>query len=214
MKEKEKLLKQILASGIIAIIRLDESEPIYELGTTLFSAGVNAIEVTIGTPNVLEEINKLSLHGGMIVGVGSVVDVKQAEDAIAAGAEYVVTPVTKREVINYCHQKAKPIFSGAYTPTEIEQAYSWGADVVKLFPAAIGGLPYFKAVKAPMPHIPIMPTGGITLDNMSSWLDAGAVCLGVGGSLVNRDLVTKRDFRKIGQHAEEMVKIIRSRIEK
>ena len=156
------LLEQLLATQIIAIIRLSESEPIFELSQALHRGGIKAIEITMGTPNALEEINKLTQIEGVIPGVGSVIDVKTAEAAIEAGAQFVVTPVSKPEVIQIAHQYDKPILSGAMTPTEILQAYEWGADVVKLFPAENFGLSYFKAVKAPMPHLPIMHTGGIT----------------------------------------------------
>ena len=147
------LLEQLLATKIIAIIRLSESEPIFELAKALHRGGVKAIEVTMGTPNALAEIHKLTQIEGVIPGVGSVIDAKTAKAAIEAGAQFVVTPVSKPEVIQMAHQYDKPILSGAMTPSEILEAYEWGADVVKLFPAANFGLSYFKAVKAPMPHL-------------------------------------------------------------
>lgn len=191
---KDDLLEQLLSTKIIAIIRLSSSEPIQELAKALYRGGIKAIEITMGTPNALNEIKKLSQIEGVIPGVGSVVDAKTAQSALEAGAQFVVTPVSKPEVIQMAHRYEKPILSGAMTPSEILQAYEWGADVIKLFPAANFGLSYFKAVKAPMPQLPIMPTGGVTVENAAQWIASGAVCLGVGSTLVNQKLIAKKDF--------------------
>ena len=204
------LLDQLLATKIIAIIRLSESEPIFELANALHRGGVKAIEVTMGTPNALEQINKLSHIEGVIPGVGSVIDAKTAKAAIEAGAQFVVTPVSKPDIIKMTHQHDKPIFSGAMTPSEILQAYEWGADVVKLFPAANFGLSYLKAVKAPIPHIPIMPTGGITVENATEWIANGAVCLGIGTTLVNKKLIADRDFEAITIIAQAIRRAIKN----
>jgi 2-dehydro-3-deoxyphosphogluconate aldolase/(4S)-4-hydroxy-2-oxoglutarate aldolase len=203
------LLEQLLATKIIAIIRLSESEPIFELAKALHRGGVKAIEVTMGTPNALAEIHKLTQIEGVIPGVGSVIDAKTAKAAIEAGAQFVVTPVSKPEVIQMAHQYDKPILSGAMTPSEILEAYEWGADVVKLFPAANFGLSYFKAVKAPMPHLPIMPTGGINVENAAEWIANGAVCLGLGSSLMDKKLIAERDFEGITAIARAMTEAIK-----
>jgi 2-dehydro-3-deoxyphosphogluconate aldolase/(4S)-4-hydroxy-2-oxoglutarate aldolase len=203
------LLQQLLATKIIAIIRLSNSEPVFELAQALFRGGVKAIEVTMGTPNALEEIHKLSQIEGVIPGVGSVIDPQTAKAAIEAGAQFIVTPVSKTEVIQMAHQLDKPILSGAMTPTEILQAYEWGADIVKLFPAANLGATYFKAVKAPIPHVPIMPTGGITVENAADWIANGAVCLGVGSTLVNQNLISQRDYKSITSAAKAMTEAVK-----
>ena len=204
------LLHKLLLTKIIAIIRLSESEPIFELAKALHLGGIKAIEITMGTPNALVEINKLSQIEGLIPGVGSVIDAKTAQAAIEAGAQFVVTPVSKPEVIQMAHQYEKPILSGAMTPSEILQAYEWGTDVVKLFPATNFGLSYFKAVKAPMPHIPIMPTGGITAKNAAEWIANGAVCLGIGSSLMNKKLIEQRDFDAITVMAKAITESIKN----
>jgi len=205
------LLHKLLLTKIIAIIRLSESEPIFELAKALHLGGIKAIEITMGTPNALVEINKLSQMEGVIPGVGSVIDAKTAKAAIEAGAEFVVTPVSKLEVIQMAHKYEKPIFSGAMTPSEILQAHEWGADVVKLFPAATTfGLSYFRAVKAPIPNIPIMPTGGITAENAADWIANGAACLGIGSSLINKKLIEQRDFEAITVMAREMTEFIKN----
>ena len=204
------LLEQLLATKMIAIIRLLESEPIFELANALHLGGIKAIEVTMGTPNAFEEINKLSQIEGVIPGVGSVIDAKTARAAIEAGAQFVVTPVSKPEVIQMAHEYDKPILSGAMTPSEILQAYEWGADVVKLFPAANFGVSYFKALTAPMPHIPIMPSGGVTVENAAEWLANGAVCLGVGSTLVNKKLIEEKDFKGITAIAKALTEAIKN----
>ena len=207
---KASLLEQLLATKIIAIIRLSSSTSVFELAQALRKGGIKAIEITMGTPNALQEINKLSKIEGVIPGVGSVVDAKTAQAAIEAGAQFVVTPVSKPEVIQMAHKYYKPILSGAMTPSEILQAYEWGADVIKLFPAANFGLSYFKAVKAPMPHLPIMPTGGVTVENAAEWLANGAVCLGVGSTLINKKLIGEGDFDGITTIARAMTDAIKS----
>lgn len=207
---KASLLEQLLATKIIAIIRLSSSTSVFELAQALRKGGIKAIEITMGTPNALQEINKLSQIEGVIPGVGSVVNAKTAQAAIEAGAQFVVTPVSKPEVIQMAHKYDKPILSGAMTPSEILQAYEWGADVIKLFPAANFGLSYFKAVKAPMPHLPIMPTGGVTVENAAEWLANGAVCLGVGSTLVNKKLIGEGDFDGITTIARAMTDAIKS----
>tara|TARA_S200000501_G_scaffold34521_1_gene28648 strand:+ start:1244 stop:1873 length:630 start_codon:yes stop_codon:yes gene_type:complete len=207
---KASLLDQLLATKIIAIIRLSSSAYVFEFAKALQKGGIRAIEITMGTPNALEEINKLSQIEGVIPGVGSVIDAKTAQSAIEAGAQFVVTPVSKPEVIRMAHKYDKPILSGAMTPSEILQAYEWGADVVKLFPAANFGLSYFKALKAPMPHLPIMPTGGVTVENAAEWLENGAVCLGIGSSLINKKLIADKDFIGITAIARAMTDAINS----
>jgi len=205
---KTEILNTLLSTKIVAIIRLDSPEPIYKLADALYRGGVKAIEITMGTPNALAEIAKLAKHDGILPGVGSVVDAATAKAAIEAGAEFIVTPTTKLEVIKMAHYYGKPVISGALTPTEILQAYEWGADVIKLFPAGVFGLPYFKVVKAPMPYIPIMPTGGVTIDNAAEWIKNGAVCLGVGGALVNKKLIAQQDFKAITEIALRMRSVV------
>ena len=201
---RKEILAQLLRTKIVAIIRLEDAAAVFNTAIALQKGGVSAIEVTMGTPNALQEISKLAQQEGILPGVGSVVDAKTAEQAIQAGAEYIVTPASKKEVIEVAHKFGKPVLSGALTPTEILQAYEWGADIIKLFPAATFGLPYFKAVKAPMPYIPIMPTGGVTIENAAEWLAHGAVCLGVGSTLVNKKLIQQQDFAAITSLAKRM----------
>jgi len=204
MMKRQDILNKILDSKIVAIIRMGDSSKVLAISEALYEGGVDVIEVTMGTPNALDEINKMADHSGILPGVGSVTNVQMVEDAVAAGAEFIVTPATKLDVIEAAHRLHKPICCGAYTPTEVLQAYDWGADIIKLFPAAISGIPYFKAISAPLPYIPIMPTGGVTVENAADWLQAGAVSLGVGSTLVNKELIKNNDFAGITIIARNM----------
>jgi 2-dehydro-3-deoxyphosphogluconate aldolase/(4S)-4-hydroxy-2-oxoglutarate aldolase len=202
--DRAAILSALLETKIIAIIRLNSADPVYPAAQALVKGGVRAIEVTMGTPNVFEEIEKLAKHPDILPGVGSVVDAKTVREAVQAGAQYIVTPASKKEVIEEAHRLGKPVLSGALSPTEILQAYEWGADIIKLFPAKIFGLSYFKAVSAPMPYIPIMPTGGVSVENAAEWIQNGAVCLGVGSALVSQKVVEHSDFDLITSTAKKM----------
>ena len=201
---RQEILEEILREKIVAIIRLDRSDDVNSVATALVKGGVKTIEVTMGTPNALAEIKKMAQNPNILPGVGSVINAEMAEKAILAGAEFVVTPISKLEIIEMAHKYGKPVMSGAFTPKEVLQAFEWGADVIKLFPAGAMGLPYFKAIKAPMPQIPIMPTGGVTVENAAEWIRNGAVALGVGGTLVNKTLISGGDFEAITDLARKM----------
>lgn len=201
--ERIEILNNILEGGIIAILRVQTANKVIPAATCIFNGGIRAIEVTMNTPNALECISKLAQMDGIIAGVGTVTDKKMATDAIAAGAEFVVTPVTKKEIIETCHNLGKPIFSGAFSPGEIFQAHEWGADVIKVFPADILGINYIKALKAPFPQINLMPTGGVTADNIDKWYDMGAVCVGVGGSFTNAEIINNEEWGRLTGIARE-----------
>ncbi len=207
MPSKKEILQDIIDQGMIAIIRQNSDQNVLQIARAIASGGIKAIEITMGTPGALLIIESLHEFSGIIPGVGSVVDAQTAENAINAGAEFIVTPITKREVIETAHQHHKPIFSGAFTPGEIHQAYEWGADVVKVFPADIG-IKYFKAIRAPMPYIPLMPTGGVNLGNAADWILSGASCLGVGSTLTNKKAIAAGDWDLIEQTARQFLKVI------
>lgn len=202
------ILNGILASKIVAIIRMDNPEKVIPVARALHKGGIKAIEITMGTPNALELIRELSQIGGVIPGVGTIIDVDTCKLAIQAGAEFVVTPVSKPEVIQMAHQHDKPIFSGAFTPGEILQAYEWGADVVKVFPADYG-MKYFKALRGPLPQIPMMPTGGVTKDNILEWFGHGACAVGMGTTLMNKQAVEQNDFELVTRTARSFVEMVK-----
>lgn len=207
MLTKQQVLNRILAEKVVAIVRLDASEQVEPTVEALHAGGLSAIEITMGTPDALRHIEKYAAHDSILIGVGSVVDQATAQAAIGAGAKFIVTPVSRLSVIETARQHRIPIFSGAFSPGEIQQAYEWGADVVKVFPAGTLGISYFRAIKAPMPHLPLMPTGGVTPDNARDWLAAGACALGVGSALTDRKAIASGDFDQITQRARQWRKI-------
>lgn len=203
--------QRLLEPGIIAIIRADSSDQLLEATQALLDGGVTAIEVTMTTPNALEVIrNACTTFGDRIVmGVGTVLSEETCVSAILAGAQFVVTPVTKLEIIRASHRYGRPVVSGAYTPTECLAAHEAGADFVKLFPAENLGPSYIKSIRAPLPMLRIIPTGGVTPETASSFLEAGCVALGAGTSLVSKEILQTRDWPALKARAEKFVKAIR-----
>jgi 2-dehydro-3-deoxyphosphogluconate aldolase/(4S)-4-hydroxy-2-oxoglutarate aldolase len=163
------------------------------------------------TPNALRVISDVTARFGnqILMGVGSVLDTETCRAAILAGAEFVVTPVTKPDVIRLANRYGKPIAAGAFTPTEALTAHESGADFIKLFPAELGGPEYIKTLLAPLPMLQIIPTGGVTPQTAPDFLRAGSVALGAGSALVSREILTKRDWSGLKRRAEEFVHAIR-----
>lgn len=201
---KQQTLNHILAEKVVAIVRLDATESVVPTVEALHAGGVSTVEITLGTPQALQHIEKFAQHDAILIGAGSVTDAEAARRAILAGAKFIVTPVTKISVIETALLYRVPIFSGAFSPSEVLQALEWGADVVKVFPADTLGMSYFRSILAPMPHLPLMPTGGVTLDNACAWLDAGACVLGVGSALTDRQAITNGDYDQITQNAQRL----------
>lgn len=208
MPIKQQVLDRILAEKLIAIVRLDDAEQIVPTVEAIRAGGISTIEVTIGTPQALQHIERYASHDEILIGVGSVTDAETARRAVLAGAKFIVTPVSKAPVIETALLYRVPIFSGAFTPGEIQQAYEWGADVIKVFPADALGVSYFKSIKAPLPHLPLMPTGGVTLDNARDWLDAGACALGIGSTLTDRRAIAEGNYEVVTQNARRLRAII------
>ena len=208
MPTKQQVLGQILAQKVVAIVRLATAEAVVPTMEALHAGGVAAIEITMGTPGALRHIERYADHASIAIGAGSVIDAETARAAIGAGAKFLVTPVSKASVIETALRYQVPVFSGAFTPGEILQAVEWGADVVKVFPADALGISYFKAILAPMPHLPVMPTGGVTLDNAADWLAAGACALGVGSALTDKKAIAEANYEQIMQNARQLLKNI------
>lgn len=201
------ITQRLLNPGIIAIIRSDSSEGLVDAAGALLAGGVATMEVTMTTPNALEVISEISDRFGdeVLIGVGSVIDAPTVYAAVSAGAEFIVTPTTKTEVIAAANRVEKPIASGAYTPTECLFAHESGADFVKLFPAEFHGPAYVKSILAPLPQLRIVPTGGVTPETVGAFLAAGSVALGVGSALVSKDVLRDRAWGKLTARAEEFV---------
>ncbi len=207
---KLELLDRIVNPGIVAIIRADSSEQLLSVAEALYEGGVTGMEVTMTTPNALQVISDVAKRFGkkVLIGVGSVLDPETCRAALIAGAEFVVTPTTRPEVIQMCNRYGKPIASGAYTPTEALTAYESGADFVKIFPADQLGPQYIKNILAPMPQLRIIPTGGVTVATTEAFIKAGSVALGVGGSLVSKEILKTQDWKKLTETAAAFIAAI------
>jgi 2-dehydro-3-deoxyphosphogluconate aldolase/(4S)-4-hydroxy-2-oxoglutarate aldolase len=208
---KSAIIQRLLDPGVIAIIRADSSEQLVEAAGALLEGGITAMEVTMTTPNALAVITAVARKFGdqILIGVGTVTDPDTARASVDAGAEFIVTPVTKPEVIAIANQLEIPIASGAFTPTECLLAHESGADFVKLFPADLGGPAYIKTLLAPLPMLRIVPTGGVTPETAAAFLQAGSVALGAGSSLVSKEILQKRDWPALTQRAADFVAAVR-----
>lgn len=201
----------MLERKLVAVVRAEESEPLVEVAKALYEGGVPVIEFTMTVPDALEVLSQTrkALGSKVLLGAGTVLDAETARAAILAGAEFIVSPTTSADVIRMCRRYSKPVIPGAFTPTEILHAWDSGADIVKVFPAEVVGTAFFKAVSRPLPHIRMMPTGGIDLTTAADFLKAGACCLGVGGTMVDPKAIASRDFKRISQLAEQFVAIVK-----
>ena len=208
--KKEEILEELIRLGAVAVIRMSDSEKLKRVSEAIHKGGVSAIEITMTTPNALAVIENLSKTMGdeIIVGVGSVLDPQTAIDAINAGARFVVSPVFKPDIVDTVKKLNIPVIPGAFTPTEIQAAYEQGADIVKVFPADVVGMAFFKEIKGPMPYLKLMPTGGVTLTNAGDWLKAGACAVGVGTALLDKKAIDENNFKKLTENAEILVKSI------
>ena len=209
---KSAIIDRLLDPGIIAIIRADSSDQLLHVAEAILAGGITAMEVTMTTPNALQVIGDVTAQFGnkLLMGVGSVLDSETCRAAILAGAEFVVTPVTKPDVIRLANRYGKPIASGAFTPTEAFAAHESGADFIKLFPADCAGPAYIRSILAPLPMLQIIPTGGVSPKTAADFLDAGCVALGAGSSLVSKDALARRDWSGLKARAAEFVSAVRA----
>ncbi|HEU5098814.1 MAG TPA: bifunctional 4-hydroxy-2-oxoglutarate aldolase/2-dehydro-3-deoxy-phosphogluconate aldolase [Roseiflexaceae bacterium] len=202
----------ILESRIVAIVRLERYDRAVEIARALLEGGISVVEFTLTGAGAYDAIaaTRAALGESAHVGVGTVLNVDAAAAAIGAGAQFVVTPTMSPEVIRACVARGTPILSGALTPTEALAAHEAGADMVKLFPARLGGPQYLRDILAPLPFLKIVPTGGVGVENARAYLDAGAVAVGVGGSLISAQAVAQADWAKIAAGARAVVEAVRS----
>lgn len=202
---RHQIVHEIVEGGVVAVVRMADAEKCARVVEAYREGGVRAIEVTMTTPDALDVIERVS---GSVedarIGVGSVLDGETARLAIEAGAEYVVSPIFDRTMIEVAHRYDVPAMPGCFTPTEIERAHEAGADVVKVFPAKVVGTTFFSAVKAPMPHLKLMPTGGVSAENAGDWIRAGAACVAAGSALFDRAAVERNDFDLLTENARTL----------
>jgi len=202
---KDTVLNQILETGVVAIMRASSSDQLLSAAEAILEGGVSAIEVTMTTPNAMEVIRQATAKFGsqVLFGVGTVLDSETARAAILAGAQFVVCPTLNLGTIQICNRYSVPVMPGAYTPTEILTAWEAGADVVKVFPASVGGPDFIKALRGPLPHIRLAAVGGVNVNTTADFFRAGVSVVGVGGELVNQKLLDARDFMTISERARD-----------
>lgn len=195
-------VERLLEQKAIAVLRTDEPDRLLRVAEALLEGGVSLLEVTMTVPDALSVVRQLKEAFGVqaLVGVGSVLNAQMTLEAVQAGAEFVVGPVFRRGMVDTAHQHDVPALPGALTPTEIQTAHEAGADVVKVFPAKTVGRDYLRTVKAPLPHLNLMPTGGVGLEDAGDWLRAGASVVGVGSALVGT-AVADGDYAQVTRNA-------------
>ena len=203
------MLNIIKNEGIVAVIRAKDHDEAKGYINACVNGGIKAVELTYSIPNVVGLINELKDNEDLILGVGSVLNGQMAKDAILAGAKYVVSPGYNEEVNKVCKELNTLYLPGCMTVTEIMNALEKGNKMVKLFPGDVFGPKYVKAVKAPIPHVEIMPPGGVNIDNIDKWFEMGVSCVGVGSSLFNGGSLD--DIEKLAKRFVEKIKDVRSK---
>ena len=206
------VLREVENTGVVAVIRMKEADKLRAVIDALLEGGVRALELTMTVPGaigLIEEIAK-TLPGEFQLGAGTVLDPETARQVILAGAKYIVAPTLNLKTIEMCHRYDVAIMPGCFTPTEILTAWEAGADVIKVFPATALGPAYFKDVRAPLPQVRLMPTGGVTMENAGEWIKAGAVAIGVGSALVDTKAIAAGNFAQITKNAKSLIESVRA----
>lgn len=210
MMRKWDNLIRLKESGLVAVIRRPQQLHIHSIAEALVEGGVGALEITLDTPGAVHMIQDLksTFRDRVLVGAGTVLDAISAKTAIDAGADFIFSPNFDVETIQITNQYGRISIPGVMTPTEIVQAYATGADVLKVFPAGTLGAEYLKDLQGPLGHIPMMPTGGVTLDNVATFIKNGAIAVGAGGSLVDKQAIKEEQFAVLTTIAKQFVKKI------
>ncbi|MFD2749543.1 bifunctional 4-hydroxy-2-oxoglutarate aldolase/2-dehydro-3-deoxy-phosphogluconate aldolase [Virgibacillus siamensis] len=204
-------LQKISDHKLVAVVRGANPEDVMPIAEALFDGGIRIMEITMDTPqveSVIRELNK-AFDGEMVVGAGTVLDPESAQTAIMAGAKFIFSPTVNTETIKMTKRYGVVSIPGALTPTEILTAYEHGADLIKVFPASVMGPGYLKDVHGPMPHVPLMPTGGVNVSNVREYFEKGAVAAGLGSALVRTDSpLTNDDLQAMTANAKQFIDAI------
>jgi 2-dehydro-3-deoxyphosphogluconate aldolase/(4S)-4-hydroxy-2-oxoglutarate aldolase len=210
-KSTPRPLDRVLNSCIVAVIRADNGDLLVDVAEALLAGGVDVMEVTFTVPKAHQVLERVAdkLGNRVLLGAGTVLDTETCRAAFLAGAEFIVSPAVNVSVIEMCKRYSKPVMPGAFTPTEVVTAWQAGADIVKIFPSEITGPKYLKALHGPLPHIRLMPTGGVNLETATDFLKAGACALGVGSSLVDPKVVAAGDLKKIEGLARQYQQLVK-----
>jgi 2-dehydro-3-deoxyphosphogluconate aldolase/(4S)-4-hydroxy-2-oxoglutarate aldolase len=204
---RDDALKTILDSKVIAVIRMAESRKLFKVIEAVRRGGIRAVEITMTTPGAIGLIRALAVEKpeGALLGAGTVLDARSADAVIKAGADFVVSPVLNLEMVRACRANDRFVAPGAFSPTEILSAWENGADVVKVFPASSLGLKFFKDIRGPLPHVRLMPTGGVSAENAKDFIEAGACCVAIGTTLLDPKTIEREDWDALARKARELV---------
>jgi 2-dehydro-3-deoxyphosphogluconate aldolase / (4S)-4-hydroxy-2-oxoglutarate aldolase len=210
--EKLENIKRLRDSGLVAVIRRPDPAKINQIADALVTGGVGALEITVDTPGVFGMIEQLKKEYGsrVLVGAGTVLDAETAKRAIEAGADFIFSPILDEKTIEMTIRYGKISIPGVMTPTEIVKAYQAGADILKIFPASSLGPNYLRELKGPLGHIPMMPTGGVSLDNVQEFIKNGAVAVGVGGTLLDKNAIAENRFDILTDTASKFAELIKT----
>jgi 2-dehydro-3-deoxyphosphogluconate aldolase / (4S)-4-hydroxy-2-oxoglutarate aldolase len=198
----------IIKAGVVPVVRAATADQALKAIEAMYKGGIRAAEVTMTVPGAIRVLEKVADEFGdrIVLGAGTVLDPETARACMLAGAEFFVTPNLRLSTIEMCKRYSKVICPGALTPTEVVTAWESGADVIKIFPAdSVGGPKYIKALKAPLPHIEMIPTGGVSVETAGAFLKAGACAVAVGGELVNAKLLQEGKYDAIEQRARDIL---------
>ena len=212
MATREQMLQQMIDCGVVAVVRLDNADQLIRVAQAIREGGVKVIEFTLTTPFALDMIHEAAktLPSDVLLGAGTVLDPESARAAILAGAQFTVSPNLNPKVIEMCRRYSKVCVPGALTPTEILTAWECGADIVKIFPASLGGPGYFKDIAGPYPQIRLMPTGGVNLETAGAFIKNGACAVAAGSNLVDRKAVQEGRFDQITETARKYIDAVKA----
>lgn len=208
--EKSKVIQKICDCGVVAIVRAETAELALKIAQACADAGIAAVEVTFTVPGAADVIKKLAetySSGDILIGAGTILDTETARTAILAGAQYIISPCLNRDVVALCNRYQVPCMPGAMTIKEVVECMEAGADIIKIFPAELFGPAIIKAIKGPLPQARLMPTGGVSLDNVHDWINAGSVAVGIGGNLTAG--AKKGDFASITAAGKQFVEKVK-----
>ena len=206
------VVEAVERAGIVAVIRMKEPHKLRAVVDAIAEGGIRALEITMTVPGAVDLIREVAptLPQGFILGAGTVLDAETVARVADAGARYVVSPVFRKSVIEACHARDLAAMPGCFTPTEILDAWDAGADIVKVFPATTLGPSYLKDIRAPLPHVKLMPTGGVTVENAGDWIKAGAVAVGVGSALLDAQAIASGHYHVLEEKARRIVANVRA----
>jgi len=211
--DKQRVRERILEIGIVPVVRASSAKEARMAAEAVCKGGISIVEITMTVPGALEVIRELTTGSArdVLVGAGTVLNAEMAQQCVKAGAEFLVSPGFNRRMVELAAREGKLVMAGALTPTEVLMAWEAGADLVKVFPCgSVGGAKYIKALRGPLPQIPLVPTGGVNLSTAGEFIEAGAVALGVGGELVSAEALKGGNAELIAENARKFLEVVRS----